>query len=380
MSPIEEGGLRDSVKQALEGQGFVVASDGISLSGGIGANRATQLLSRAGRLGNRGTFIAKFAPVVAEHLPDGSEIDVNSIDPVLVEVVSGTREESIFRWWNLVWWSLPYERAYGRQMRFLVWDRHHDALIGLIGLQSPILSWSPRDTHLGISHKEKDYWVNMSMSAQRLGAVPPYNDLLGGKLVAMAMTTDAVRERFHSKYSGKASRMLGRQLPADLLFITTTGAFGKSSLYNRLKMGSEPVAEFIGYTAGVGTFHIPDGVFAKMIELLKDRGVDVRRGFGTGPSRKMRLVRQAMEILGIKDGHLHGIKRGAYLFPLASNLKPVIANHEAPIFISRPLDQVVSFWKQRWALPRSQRNGSHRAFKSADFISETLKGLNGEKL
>jgi len=84
-------------------------------------------------------------PLVEKYIINGSSLDVSKIAPELIEVESGSNEENFFRWWNIVWWSLPYEHAYGRQMRFIIWDKYHNAPIGLIGLQSPILSWKARD-------------------------------------------------------------------------------------------------------------------------------------------------------------------------------------------------------------------------------------------
>jgi hypothetical protein len=55
-------------------------------------------------------------------------------------------------------------------MRFIIWDKTHDAPFGLISLQSPILKQAVRDRNLGIPNEELDYWVNRSMYAQRVGA------------------------------------------------------------------------------------------------------------------------------------------------------------------------------------------------------------------
>ena len=66
-------------------------------------------------------------------------------------------------------------------MRFLLWVKTHNALFGLIGLQSPVLKMSIRDNYLQIPNETLDLWVNKSMQAQRLGAIPPYNQLLGGR-------------------------------------------------------------------------------------------------------------------------------------------------------------------------------------------------------
>ena len=101
-----------------------------------------------------------------------------------------------YRWWNLVWWSIPYQRSYGRQMRFIVWDTAHDIPFGLILLQSPVLKMSVRDKYLEIPKEELDLWVNKSMHAQRVGALPPYNEILGGKMVALALTSNEIRGLF----------------------------------------------------------------------------------------------------------------------------------------------------------------------------------------
>ncbi len=181
------------------------------------------------------SLIIDNSEIIKQFMIDGKDLDVAKIDPVLIEVKPGTRWEIIFRWWNLVWWSLPYEKSYGRQMRFVFWDKYHKAPMGLIGLQSPILSWGVRDSYLGIGKADRDFWVNQSLNAQRLGALPPYNNLLGGKLVAMMMSTDYVRRKFKEKYSNIKTLIKDRNIPADLLFITTTGAYGKSSCVFKIK-------------------------------------------------------------------------------------------------------------------------------------------------
>jgi len=54
-----------------------------------------------------------------------------------------------------------------------LWDKTHDAPFGLISLQSPLLKMAVRDNYLGIPGDELDRWVNKSLHAQRVGALPP---------------------------------------------------------------------------------------------------------------------------------------------------------------------------------------------------------------
>lgn len=369
--------LKQKVTDVLLQQGFLLGEKNFSIKDAEReTKREVHVLAKLERLSKHRAFILANLNLAKSHMIDGADLDVAKIKPVLRMVATGSEEERLFRWWNLTWWSLPYERAYGRQMRFIVWDEYHDAPMGLIGLQSPILSWSVRDSHLGIGSEKRDYWVNQSMNAQRLGALPPYNYILGGKLVGSMMTSSTVREAFEQKYQGARTVMQDRVLPARLLFITTTGAFGKSSVYDRLKHYDERVAQFIGMTQGSGTFHIPNGLYEELVGYLTSLGVDTRRGYGSGPSKKMRLINQGLKALGIENGSRHGVKRAVYLFPFASNLKNVIAENSEPEWYSRTEDDVAAFWKNRWALPRAERDDSYKEFTTEQYIRDTLKELD----
>ena len=54
---------------------------------------------------------------------------------------------------------MPYQRAYGRQMRFIIWDVAHDNPFGVILLQSPLLHMKARDDHLKLPREHLDYWA-----------------------------------------------------------------------------------------------------------------------------------------------------------------------------------------------------------------------------
>lgn len=380
MSRLTKTNLKNKVISVLKKQGYRVNNDGFVLKDDSReVKREAHTFAKAERMCKSEQFVLNNIDLVKKYLIDGKKLDIDKIDPEIIEVKERTDYETIFRWWNLVWWSLPYERAYGRQIRLVVWDKYHNAPIGLIGLQSPILSWSVRDNHLGIKPEDRDYWVNQSMSAQRLGALPPYNYVLGGKLVASLMTTDNVRKLFEKKYRDQKTIIKKRKLPSRLLFITTTGAYGKSSVYTRLKINGDPVSEFIGYTNGSGTFHIPNELYEDFIKYLSKRDYNVRRGYGSGPSRKLRLINQAMECLGISNGANHGIKRAIYLFPFASNLKDVIGKGRAPKRIKRNIADVTDFWKQRWAVPRAEKNKEYLDYSGDRFIEDTIKEVKKYK-
>ena len=304
-----------------------------------------QAIPRQEKLKKNIHFIKKIMPKAKQFML--SSIDTQKIKPLVIEAKGDM--DNLFKWWNLTWWSIPHERSCGRQMRFIVWDEYHNAPIGLIGLQSPILKWKARDEYLNI--KDHISIVNQSMSAQRLGALPPYNMYLGGKLVASLMVSDTIRKAYYEKYKE-------HKIPARLLFITTTGAYGKSPVYNRLDN-----CKFIGWSHGSGSFHISNALYEELIIFLRKNGYKAGRAFGHGASTKIKNISLAMRLLGFKNGAQHGAKRAVYLFSFVKNLKEVIQG-EKEIWKERNIENITNQWKKRWGLKRKNIQFSYEDFLS----------------
>jgi len=371
---INEKILRERIIGVLEEQGFKINPHVRPRESNKETYRSVQQRSRLEQISRHKEFLKKYFEPAKIYSSDGRDIVPEEIELELREVKPDSFEEILFRWWNLIWWSIPYQRAYGRTMRFLIWDIAHNAPFGLICLQSPVLRMSVRDNYLGISKNELDLWVNKSMNAQRVGALPPYNELIGGKMVALALTTNEIRKAYREKYKNYISLIKHRKLSADLLFITTTSAFGRSSLYNRLKFNGELVAKCLGYTQGSGTFHIPGNLYEEIVQFLKSKGLNVDRGYGNGPSRKLRLIVLGLRYLGIPSFAYHGIKREFYLFSLCKNLKEVIQNGEDIIWYNRPFAELVDYWKKRWTIPRAERKPEWKDFR----VDRFFKKVNNE--
>jgi len=370
--------LRSKIIDSLNLQGFLVNGHVEPLHFDKEALRKIHDFSKKEQINFQKKFIEDGFKTVSKYLIDGKDINPAKIELELRLVEEGSEEHKIFRWWNLVWWSVPYQRAYGRQMRFLLWDKTHNAPFGLIGLQSPILKMSVRDNYLEIPKESLDLWINKSMQAQRLGAIPPYNQLLGGKMVAMALTANEVRKAYKKKYKDTETLLVKRIIKPDLLFMTTTSAFGRSSIYNRLKYNDEIVAESLGFTKGSGTFHIPQEIYLDILKYLSIKGVNVGTTFGNGPSRKIKLLDMAFSMLKLPEYHFHNIQREFFLFPLAKNLKNVIANDVQPKYYNRKLVDLTNFWKERWCIPRSERFDEWKSFEGKTFVDKIKnEALNG---
>jgi hypothetical protein len=371
-----KGELYNALVESLVNQGF-------HLNGHLSPKnikkenfKKIQSFSRKEQIVLQKDFIIDNYDLVSKYLIDGTSINPENIELELRIVEDGSIENILYRWWNLIWWSVPYQKAYGRQMRFMLWDKTHNAPFGLIGLQSPILRMAVRDEHLNIPKAELDYVINKSMQAQRLGALPPYNNILGGKMVALSVTSNEIRKAYNKKYKGVTTLMEERIIEPQLLFVTTTSAFGKSSVYNRLKYDGIEVAQSLGYTKGAGSFHITEDLYQEMLKFLKRRKIDVNKSFGYGPSRKVKLISQAFALLGLREYQYHNIEREFFLFPIAKNLENVIEKGVRPVYYQRELSALVNFWKERWAIPRSLRNPDWNNFDARQFMISTKRNVS----
>ncbi len=365
--------LRNKIVESLKSQGF--STNGIVEPKKFNKNtfRKIQQTSKNEQINLQKHFLEEGYEVASKYFINGKDLNPADIKLELRLIGGGTEESKIFRWWNLVWWSVPYQKAYGRQMRFLVWDLTHNAPFGLIGLQSPILRMAVRDKHLKIPMDSLDLWVNKSMQAQRLGALPPYNQLLGGKMTALSITSNELRREYKKKYKDITTIMEKRIISPDLLFLTTTSAFGRSSIYNRLKYNNDIVAESLGYTKGSGSFHIPQTLYVDILKYLSENDVNIKTTFGNGPSRKLKLLEKAFTMLDLPKYSYHNIQREFFIFPLAKNLMNVIAKDVQPRYFNRKLSDLTEYWKERWCLPRSKRFDDWKMFSSKKFISNTIR-------
>lgn len=373
---VDKEALKEKIIESLLAQGFTVNNAIHPPTEDKKILKEIQKNSRLEQISLHKKFLTENLDYAKSFCRSGTEINPKKIDLELREIKSESKDEKLYRWWNFIWWSIPYQRSYGRQMRFFLWDMTHDAPFGLFNIQSPILKMSVRDKYLEIPREELDVWVNRSMHAQRVGSLPPYNDLLGGKMVALSLVSNEIRDAYYKKYLNSVSLLKQRTLDSDLLFITTTSAFGKSSMYDRLKIDKDQIAIPIGFTKGYGSFQISEMIYQKILEYLHETGSNTARCYGNGPSKKLKLLDQSFKSLGLPEFDRHGIKREFYLFPLVRNLKEIIKKGESPQWKNRSFDELQAYWRDRWALKRAKTFKKWKTFKKNDYFKEVELTLN----
>jgi len=251
-------------------------------------------------------------------------------------------------------------------MRFLVWDRHNNKLIGLMALGDPVFNLHVRDAYIGWSSDDRKQCLVGMLDAFVLGSLPPYNRLLGGKLVASLIRSIEVRDTFRAKYHDTKGIISHKRKHAELVAVTTTSALGRSSVYNRLKLGSTTYLKQLGFTEGWGHFHVPDSIFEDVRTYLRRRRHAYAKGFkfGDGPNWRLRALRLAMGLVGLRPELLrHGLKREVFIAELATNAREILkGTRKRPKYDGLlSAAEIARLAKERWIVPRAERCPDYRA-------------------
>lgn len=320
--------------------------------------RASHSSQRLDLIQREWKFMDQRLDSLLEHFADGSEIQPEKIEPELLVVEAGKETGMLFRLATLLW-SVPVSRGYGRRMRFLVRDRQNGKLIGLFALGDPVFNLRDRDKWIGWNANDRRQRLVNLMDAYVVGSVPPYSQLLGGKLVASLIGSSEVSNLFAQKYSQSEGLISGQVKSPKLVLVTVTSALGRSSIYNRLRLPDVVELLPIGRTQGWGHFQVSEVLFEKMRLLLT---MDEHRyasghSFGAGPNWRMRVIREALKRLDLDENLLrHGIAREIFAMPLADGWRPFLCGDAADCHVDRPaVQEIAAACKERWILPRAHR-------------------------
>jgi hypothetical protein len=207
------------------------------------------------------------------------------------------------------------------------------------------------------------------------GAVPPYNPILSGKLVAVLAASPEVvleyRRRYSNAESEIASSMAGRAIvrtPTLVLLGTTSLYGGGSSQYNRIKipcdrLGGSPEEairyEELGHSETFGTSQYSEETVDALVDIVQQsaNGQRVNSIFGEGASPKLRKIRQGLDLLGLPSNLLlrHHRRRVVYAVRLVRNLREYLLGIEPDPRYLVPIENgraatacIAGWWRERW--------------------------------
>lgn len=239
------------------------------------------------------------------------------------------------------------------------------------------------------------------------GAVAPYSNVLGGKLVAMLMLSPQVAGDYKSVYNSPSiisSQM--RNLPVvrdnSLVYLGTTSLYMHgSSQYNRVKIPAGIIAPDqgeirylpIGQTSGFGTVQFSPDTSRSIDALLSAQNAfkDVNSVFGEGTSPKLRKIKAGLKLLGFDSDKLmqHRQHRLIYAAPLFASARDWLMERTAflPTFLHRPdkyydgTEKIADYWRSRWLASRLDYTPALEALATDRFryLSESsLRGSGDE--
>lgn len=382
--PSREDSLKRKFRRHLKNIGFSKSASGELRFEGEGKDviRALHASQREERLKQNKEFIGKNSEKLLQYFANGSDIKPDKISPRLERVSAGTKSSDLFRFAALTW-SVPVSNGFGRRLRYLVWDDNNGKLMGLIAIGDPVFNLGVRDQLIGWTSADRsDRLVNI-MDAYVLGAIPPYNVLLAGKLVACLVRSQEIYADFKNAYGGTKGIISGKEKKARLLAVTTSSSMGRSSVYNRLKLGGIQYLEPIGYSGGWGHFHIPDRLFFELRDYLRsiDHVYADQHRYGQGPNWRLRTTRAALDALGFKQDMLrHGVKREVFISHLASNAHSILQTGQGKPDISGLLkvNEIADLAIDRWVVPRAHRRPDFKDWCIEDLVS--LFGKQGRSI
>lgn len=366
--------LKSKLREHLQSLGFTKSEEGLLQAPGNGKD-AIRLLHRAQReerLAANQEFVSLKSERLMRFFASGDEVVPEKISPVLERVSSRTKHGDLFRLAALSW-SVPVSNGFGRRLRYLVWDENNGKLIGLIAIGDPVFNLAVRDKFIGWNTHDRSARLVNVMDAYVLGALPPYNALLGGKLIACLLRSRDIYDDFSKAYGDTTGVISQEEKNARLLVITTSSSMGRSSVYNRLKLNGTQYFKSIGYTGGWGHFHIPDQLFIELRDYLRDidHTYADQHQFGQGPNWRLRTTRAALSALGFKDDLLrHGIQREVFICQLAMNATTILQTGKGKPDLTSLLSakDIAALAVDRWMIPRSRRMPEFRAWTSGDLV------------
>lgn len=235
--------------------------------------------------------------------------------------------------------SIKTHKNPGKNLRILLKDATTDKYIGIMSLGSDLYAYQARDDYIGWSRDAKRQMdihvanIFCCVSMQPLG----FNFNLG-KLLASLCFSKELLGIWETKYNQK------------LACISTFSINGKSIQYDRLNC-----LKLVGYTKGFGANHIPNALYLQALEFLRGQGVDIAAECPrVGKVDRLRVIFKALE-LPMTILH-HGQQRGVYVGFTGKNSKEFLCQQTKEFSyddaIVRPVDAIVEWWRQRWALQR----------------------------
>jgi hypothetical protein len=194
----------------------------------------------------------------------------------------------------------------------------------------------------------------------------------------MLAASETVRNAFKRKYGGVRSVIRRRVHDGRLALITTASALGRSSVYNRLRLGDRLLYHSVGFTKGSGEFHFSNGLYGTITEFAEKhcRPTAKQGRWGKGFRNRREIIKKCLPVLGLSsDWVYHGVEREVFVVPLARNAREFLCGQHARLLWHQQTEaQMFEHFRDRWMLPRASWDERFKSWSREEWIIWPKKG------
>ena len=236
----------------------------------------------------------------------------------------------------------------GRVICILVKDLESRKYLGIISLSSDIAHLKARDVYIGWSdnNKFKEHRLNQILNMTTCVSLQPFGyNFNGGKLLVRLAFSKEVMNYFFNKYN------------QHLLGIITTGLYGKSVQYDRLKE-----LKFIGYTSENSVYKISPHITKLCRDFLL-----LKHNKNTNNYTKLHVISTALQKLNLsRDVFMSDNPKGIYFGYTYENAKQILCGADIDVTINKQLTghQIFDEWYDRWAIQRYTHLSTNNLIKT----------------
>ena len=276
---------------------------------------------------------------------------IENLKPKIVKV--GDNKDLLKDWRYLIRFTSTFKNVSnpGRNLKFLVQDETTGLYLGALTVSSDFGSLKSRDDYIGWTNDDKYSGKKLQNTANAQSIIPlqplGYN-FLGGKLMALMITSKVIRDTWEETYGDK------------LVGMTTTGLYGTYSQYTNL-----PNLKKMGNTTGQTFIKPPNELCKPWIEYFEetkdDDYIKLVDKLESNPANKkyhkQNIINLIIKKLGKKPkDFIHGFKRGVYFCSFYKNTNEFLRSeiNEKDLIMKdkfiQDMDYVMNWWK-----PKAQR-------------------------
>ena len=290
-------------------------------------------------------FIKKYHLIVKQYY--NHDIDYQNLDICLrltgcsVSTVKRVRFENealnqeafaIWKYLRIMVSRAPFRGSAGRNLKYIVFDKNSDTIIGYLQLSGPPLDMFIRDDYIGWNRESRYNNLHQIMDVSACIPMMPFGMFTGGKLLAMLASTEQVASDYEKMYG------------TPLAGLMTTSIYGKSIQYDRLRDW-----KYLGLSQGFGTMHFDKFDIGRIHKYIfpEEHGHFSRHCVSRASRVLHAMGLSHSEMLPLRK---HGMPRGIYFQEFFDDTREILQGKKELGSRRREIsiDEQYNYWKERW--------------------------------